>query len=89
MLFQLFLLRKQASRKIPEYGRFYICSLSTETIVYKVRLVLETEMSLTILKPCTHQTSALALALMLLNQSRTIFILEAGVDADGRCEWRN
>ena len=38
--FQLFLLRKQASHKIPELGRFYICSLSTETIVYKVRAIL-------------------------------------------------
>ena len=32
----MFLLRKQATHQLPQYGRFYICSLSTETIVYKV-----------------------------------------------------
>uniref|UniRef100_T1IMC7 glutamate synthase (ferredoxin) n=1 Tax=Strigamia maritima TaxID=126957 RepID=T1IMC7_STRMM len=34
---QVFLLRKQASHRIPRNGtiRFYICSLSTDTIVYK------------------------------------------------------
>ena len=34
---QVYLLRKQATHNIPKEGlRFYILSLSTETIVYKV-----------------------------------------------------
>ena len=37
LLMQVYLLRKYTSHKIPEKGlRFYLCTLSSETVVYKV-----------------------------------------------------
>jgi hypothetical protein len=40
LLFKLFVLRKYSTHRILEEGlRFYVCSLSSDTIVYKVSLL--------------------------------------------------